>query len=104
MRIDKLLWFLRLAPSRSFAQQWVLDGHIRVNGRRVEKPSAAVASGDVLTLPMRNGVKVVQLNCMPNRRGPASEAQMCYHVLDERSPLPIAADQTKQDTEGNFEP
>lgn len=91
MRIDKLLWFLRLAGSRSFAQAWVLDGHIRLNGRRIEKPGTAVGCGDVLTLPMRSEVRIVQVLALPTRRGPASEAQACYRVLDASAGNPIAA-------------
>ncbi|MCC6927137.1 RNA-binding S4 domain-containing protein [Novosphingobium sp.] len=90
MRIDKLLWFLRLAASRSFAQQWVQAGHIRLNGRRVEKPGTAIKPGDVLTLPMRSRVKVIEIGELPGRRGPAGEAQACYRVLDERGANPIA--------------
>lgn len=94
MRIDKLLWFLRLAPSRSFAQQWVLGGHIRLNGVHVSKPAAAIALGDVLTLPMRNAVKIIEVVALPTRRGPASEAQGCYRTLDEPRRNPIAAADT----------
>lgn len=91
MRIDKLLWFLRLAGSRGFAQAWVLEGHIRLNGRRIEKPSTSVGSGDVLTLPMRGEVRIVEVVALPTRRGPASEAQACYRVLDAAAGNPIAA-------------
>jgi ribosome-associated heat shock protein Hsp15 len=90
MRIDNLLWFLRLAASRSFAQQWVLDGRIRLNGRRIEKPGTSIKAGDVLTLPMRSRVKVIEILALPDRRGPAEEAQSCYDVLDERLANPIA--------------
>jgi ribosome-associated heat shock protein Hsp15 len=37
MRIDKLLWFLRLAKTRSVAQAMAEAGHIRVNGRRIDR-------------------------------------------------------------------
>jgi ribosome-associated heat shock protein Hsp15 len=104
MRIDRLLWFLRLAPSRTLAHEWALDGHIRVNGRRIEKPSAAIGAGDVLTLPTRSGVKVIEIIALPQRRGPASEAQSCYRALDAGSSMPIAAPQTKQETEGDTKP
>jgi ribosome-associated heat shock protein Hsp15 len=77
---------------------------MRVNGRRIEKPSANIAPGDILTLPVRTAVKVIAIECLPQRRGPAPEAQACYRVLDERSPMPIAARETKQDTEGDTEP
>lgn len=90
MRIDKLLWFLRLAASRSFAQEWTAAGHIRLNGRRIEKPGQGVKVGDVLTLPMRERVRVIEVLALPARRGPASEAQACYRVLDERATNPIA--------------
>lgn len=90
MRIDKLLWFLRLAPSRTIAHDWVCEGHFRVNGRRVEKPSMAVAAGDVLTVPLRSRVTVIELIALPARRGPATEAKGCYRTLDELRANPIA--------------
>lgn len=96
MRIDKLLWFLRLAASRSFAQQWVQDGHIRLNRRRIEKPGTGVKAGDMLTLPMRSRVKVIEVLTLPTRRGPAEEAQSCYRVLDERLANPIAGEAQSQ--------
>jgi ribosome-associated heat shock protein Hsp15 len=104
MRIDKLLWFLRLAASRSFAQQWVSAGHIRLNGRRVEKPSTAVAAGDVLTLPYRTMVRAISVTALPARRGPAGEAQACYRVLDAGSAFPIAAADQNHAAEGDQQP
>jgi len=92
VRIDKLLWFLRLAPSRTLAHDWVAEGHFRLNGRRIEKPSAAVAEGDVLTVPARSGVRVIEVIALPTRRGPAPEAFACYRTLDERAANPIAAE------------
>ncbi len=90
MRIDKVLWFLRFSGSRSLAQDWVAGGHIRLNGRRIERASADVKSGDVLVLPLRNGVKVIEVVDLPNRRGPAVEAQACYRVLDDPGATPLA--------------
>lgn len=82
MRLDKLLWFLRLTRSRSRAQAWIAEGHIRRNGQRVERQDLPVAAGDVLTLPLANKVLVVELLALPARRGPTAEAQSCYRVLD----------------------
>ena len=93
MRIDKLLWFLRLASTPSFAHEWVQAGHIRLNGRRIEKPSAGVTQGDVLTLPMRTRVRVIEIVSLPNRRGPAAEAIACYRTLDDAPAVPLAAGQ-----------
>jgi ribosome-associated heat shock protein Hsp15 len=91
MRVDKLLWFLRLSASRGFAQEWVQAGHMRLNGKRIEKPSTAVIPGDILTLPMRTQVKVIEILALPTRRGPAPEAQSCYRVLDEKAENLLAA-------------
>jgi ribosome-associated heat shock protein Hsp15 len=63
-----------------------------LNGRRIEKPSAAVAVGDVLIVPARSGVRVIELIAVPARRGPAPEALACYRTLDERAANPIAAE------------
>lgn len=91
MRADKLLWFLRFAASRSFAHDWVLEGHIRLNGRRIERASTAIKPGDILTLPLPRRVTVIEILALPNRRGPASEAQACYRTLDDPAANPIAA-------------
>ncbi len=91
MRIDKLLWFLRLAKTRPLAQALVGEGHIRLNGRRVEKPGTAIRRGDVLALPLPRGVLVIEVLVLPERRGPAAEAQSCYRVLDERGAVTLAA-------------
>jgi ribosome-associated heat shock protein Hsp15 len=91
MRIDKLLWFLRLVRTRSAAQALVEAGHIRLNRRRIERASQAVAVGDILVLPLPRGVTVIELLAMPIRRGPAQEAVSCYRVLDGQGDNPIAA-------------
>jgi ribosomal 50S subunit-recycling heat shock protein len=88
LRLDRLLWFLRLAPSRSAAQDWVLAGHFRINGQRVAKTAHNVRVGDVLTLPLAQGVRVVELVHLPHRRGPATEAAACYRDLT----IPIESD------------
>jgi ribosome-associated heat shock protein Hsp15 len=82
LRIDKLLFFLRIAKSRTTAQSWAEAGHIRVNGRRIERGSAVVSVGDVITLPKGEAVLTVKLLDLPVRRGPAAEAQLCYQPLD----------------------
>lgn len=100
MRIDKLLWFLRFAKTRGIAQALVEEGHIRLNGRRIERAHHKVVIGDVLVLPLPAGVRVVEILALPQRRGPASEAQSCYRTLDERRANPIAAAQRSKNTEG----
>ncbi len=88
MRIDKLLWFLRFAKSRSLAQALVGEGHIRHNGRRVERCSHNVGTGDVLVLPLPQGVQVIELLTLPGRRGPADEARGCYRQIEQHEASP----------------
>src|SRR6187431_2393164 len=83
MRIDRLLFNLRFAKSRTLAQRWIAEGHIRRNGERVVRQDLAVAIGDVLTLPLRQAVLVIELLALPARRGPGGEARACYRRLDD---------------------
>lgn len=94
MRIDKLLWYLRLAASRPIAQAMAEEGHIRLNGRRVDRAHLKVSAGDVLVVPLGPGVRVIELLALPGRRGPAPEAQSCYRVLDGGQDFPLAAPNT----------
>jgi ribosome-associated heat shock protein Hsp15 len=81
LRIDKLLWHLRICKSRSLAQSLVLGGHVRVNGKRVEKTSFDVKIGDYITFPRGDGAAAVRIEAIPGRRGPAAEAQSCYSEI-----------------------
>ena len=81
LRIDKLLFFLRIAKTRTLAQNWAEAGHIRVNGRRIEKGSVSVNAGDVITLPKGEAVLSIRVLIVPTRRGPPNEAQLCYQLM-----------------------
>ena len=81
MRIDRFLFFIRLAKSRTFAQAIVETGHVRIDGRRVVKPSEEVRVGQVVALPLRGEVCVIRVLELPSRRGPAAEAQSTYEVI-----------------------
>jgi ribosome-associated heat shock protein Hsp15 len=86
IRLDKLLWYLRFARSRAIAQAMVAAGHIRLDGRRVTRASAAVHPGATLVLPVGERIEVIRLLALPRRRGPAPEAQSCYKRLDPPAP------------------
>ncbi|MGL5838859.1 MAG: RNA-binding S4 domain-containing protein [Sphingorhabdus sp.] len=81
LRIDKLLWHLRLSKSRSLAQALISQGHVRLNGIRVEKPSIEVKIGDSITLPKGGGALAIRILLIPSRRGPPTEAQACYSEI-----------------------
>lgn len=78
LRVDKALWFLRLARTRTLAQDWVAEGRVRIDGARALKPSAPVAVGMEIVLNLPGGLRAIRLLALPLRRGPASEARACY--------------------------
>ena len=85
MRIDRFLFFIRLAKSRTLAQALIETGHIRIDGKRVEKPSEPVAVGSIVALPLHGKVRVLEVLALPARRGPAAEARACYREVDGQS-------------------
>ena len=82
-RIDKWLWHARFARTRSAAQRLAASGHVRVNREKVTAPSRLVRPGDVLTLALGGGVKVIRVCGITNRRGGAEAARQLY---DEPQP------------------
>ena len=80
-RLDKWLWFARVIKSRTQAQGLVTDGKVRINRQRVEKPSATLHAGDVVTVTVRGHVRVLKVLAPGERRGPASEAAGLYQDL-----------------------
>lgn len=88
MRIDRFLFFIRLLKSRTLAQSVIAAGHVRIDGKRVEKPSEEVHAGSIVALPLHDRVRILRVISLPARRGPALEARACYEELgvDEARP------------------
>lgn len=91
LRLDKFLWFARLAPSRSHAQHLCESRRLRVDGRVVDRASALVREGAVLSWPRGDDVIVVRVTGLPDRRGPYVEARDFYTDLSSGQPV-ISAD------------
>jgi ribosome-associated heat shock protein Hsp15 len=85
LRLDKWLWFARVAKSRTLAATAVTDGKIRVNGVKAEKPSQPLKVGDVITSRLSRTVRVLKVAGLGERRGPAAEAQQLYEDLTPRA-------------------
>ena len=81
MRLDRYLWFARLVKTRGAAQDLAEAGVLRLDGRRIEKSSVQVRVGSVLAFPLRGKVRVLRVEALPLRRGPAPEAQGMYQEL-----------------------
>jgi ribosome-associated heat shock protein Hsp15 len=81
MRLDRFLWFARLVKTRSAAQGLAETGMLRLDGRRIERSSVQVRVGSVIAFPLRGQVRVLRVEALPQRRGPAPEAAGMYQEL-----------------------
>jgi ribosome-associated heat shock protein Hsp15 len=88
VRIDRFLFFIRLIKSRTLAQGVIETGHVRIDGKRVEKSSEEVRIGSTIALPLNGKVRVLRVLSLPERRGPAPEARACYEELGIDEPKP----------------
>lgn len=88
MRIDRFLFFIRVVRSRTLAQHIIEQGRVRIDGKRVDKPSEEVRIGCIIALPLHGQVRILRVLALPGRRGPASEARACYEELTEANPRP----------------
>ena len=82
LRIDKWLWFVRFFKTRSLAARAVSGGHVRLNGSRI-KPSHVVVVGDVLKVQRGTDLLECRVEQLPQRRGSAAEAGLCYAESEE---------------------
>ena len=81
MRVDKWLWHARFFKTRGLATKLISAGHLRVNGEKVAKPAHAIGADDVLTFPQAKQTRVIRVQALSTRRGPAPEAQTLYEDL-----------------------
>ncbi len=81
IRLDKWLWFARVVKTRAVAQELAGSGHVRVNGQRAESAAKAIRIGDVLTIALPSRVRVLKVQDVAERRGPASDAARLYEEL-----------------------
>jgi len=77
-RLDKWLWHARIVRTRSAAAELAASGYVRVNGVRAKGPSHPVGPGDVLTIALDRGVRVLKIVATAERRRDASHAQLLY--------------------------
>ena len=80
-RIDKWLFFARIAKSRTLAQTWVEAGHVSVNGQKVRRSSSDVKVGDKLEIMTTERDVVAVVKAPGHRRGPSEEARQLYEDL-----------------------
>ena len=81
LRLDRWLWFTRFYKTRTAASAAVQGGHVRVNGERA-RASMRVRIGDEVILVRQQLTYELTVTRIPERRGPASDAQACYEEAE----------------------
>lgn len=70
-RLDSVVYLLGFARSRAAARQLVNHGHVRVNGHKVDIPSAVVKAGDEVEIKnLASSRQLAQRNLEENRARP----------------------------------
>ena len=80
-RIDRWLWHARLVRTRDAAAALAGGGYVRVNGARIEASSRMVRTGDVVTVALDRGVRVLKVTGFVERRGPGGSGSALYEDL-----------------------
>ncbi len=87
-RVDKWLWQARFFKTRRLAAELAGSGRLRINREHVAKPAQPVRPGDVLTFPQGNCIRVIRIEALGRRRGPAPEARALYTDREEATAIP----------------
>ena len=74
-RIDVWLWHARIVRTRADAAGLARAGHVRVNGVRVATAARAVRLGDVVTVALHGGPRLLRVTGFSARRGSAEDAR-----------------------------
>ena len=82
VRLDKWLWYARFFKTRSLATKLISSGKLRINGEVTSKPHRQVQIGQVLTFAQGPYIRVIRIDEIGKRRGPAAEAATLYKDLD----------------------
>ena len=102
IRLDTWLWYARFYKSRSLSAKAILSGKLRVNSNKIIKPASKVKINDVLTINHINMVRIIQVQSLSSRRGPASEAQKLYNDLSvditDASKMKRVSEKSKKET------
>ena len=81
IRLDLYLFYIRMFKSRNLATKFIISNRLRISGHVTQKPHKLISTGDVLSLPIQDNVKILKVLDIPKRRGPFSEALNYYEDL-----------------------
>jgi ribosome-associated heat shock protein Hsp15 len=82
VRLDKWLWAARCFKTRGLASEACAAGHVKVGGVTA-KPSRPLKRGEEVTIKTGDGLRILAVKGLSDRRGPATVARTLY---DDKSP------------------
>jgi ribosome-associated heat shock protein Hsp15 len=82
-RLDVWLWCARFLRQRAACAALAASGLVRINRQPTDKPHARLRPGDVLTLPLRGQVRVIEVLALAERRGDPASAAALYREVPE---------------------
>ena len=81
IRLDQLLYYLRLFKTRGIATIAIEKGSCKVNNFLVKKKNKAISIGDVVYIKNEKVTKQIKILKIPLRRGPFKEAKIHYEDI-----------------------
>ena len=81
IRLDQLLYYLRLFKTRGIATNAIEKGSCKVNNFLVKKKNKAINIGDIVDIKNQKVTKQIKILKIPLRRGPFKEAIIHYEDI-----------------------
>ncbi|MGH6968529.1 MAG: RNA-binding S4 domain-containing protein [Stellaceae bacterium] len=88
LRLDKFLWFARLARTRSAAARLCAEGRVAISGMAAFKPHHPVRVGDWLMIERGRWRHRLRVMALGERRGNPAAARLLYHEPAPPQPIP----------------
>ena len=74
IRLDQLLYYLRIFKTRGIATKAIEKGSCKVNNFLIKKKNKVIEIGDVIYIKNEKLIKQIKILKIPFRRGPFKEA------------------------------
>ena len=81
IRLDQLLYYLRLFKTRGIATNAIEKGTCKVNNFLVKKKNKVINIGDIIDIKNEKVTKQIKILKIPLRRGPFKEAIIHYEDI-----------------------
>ncbi len=93
LRVDKYVWFVRLAKTRTLATEQIQKGRIKLNDQNV-KPSKEVKIGDTVSIVKNNATFSYKIKDLLDRRVGAKLVE--DYLIDITDPMELEKFKTYQ--------